>query len=174
MITTREIRSLAQRLAKAEALVAEGAVFPVAGLAGYAVVRNGDGNQFYLVRFDAGSESCTCPDFQQRQKAAGQPCKHILSSQIHAERTTAAGDSSPVAATEPTIGARIAQGQAAAKVAEDAAAVDHDAQIRQLRTRRRCAYLSGAEDEVDALDAEIARLAAERDRQVFELVLPED
>lgn len=166
MITTKEIRSLAQRLAKAEALVAEGAVFPVAGLAGYAVVRNGDGNQFYLVRFDAGSESCTCPDFQQRQKAAGQPCKHILAGAMNSERVTA-GASAPAATDEPTIGERIAQGQARV------ATTDHDGQIRQLRTRRRCAYLSGAEDEVDALDAEIARLAAERDRQVFDLVLPE-
>jgi len=82
MVTATTVKALAARLEKAEQLVADGAVFPVAGCDGYVVVRNGDGNQFYLVRFDAGHENCTCPDFQQRQKAAGQPCKHLLAAEL--------------------------------------------------------------------------------------------
>lgn len=172
MITTREIRSLAQRLAKAEQLVAEGAVFPVAGLAGYAVVRNGDGNSMYLVRFDAGSESCTCPDFQQRQKALGQPCKHILAGAMNSER--AAGESSPAATDEPTLGERIAQGQAAASDDREMQRAEIRQQITSLRGRRSCALLSGLEDEVDALDAEITRLHRQLSELAFDLNLPED
>ncbi len=61
MVTAHEVRKLA------EALVQDGAVFPVAGLVSYAVVRIGDGTQMYLVRHEAGHEHCTCPDFQHRQ-----------------------------------------------------------------------------------------------------------
>lgn len=82
MVTAKTVKSLAERLAKAEALVAEGAVLPVAGLSGYAVVRNGSGDQMYLVRFEQSHENCTCPDYQQRQKQAGLPCKHILAAQL--------------------------------------------------------------------------------------------
>ncbi len=84
MVTAKDVKGLAERLTKAEALAAAGAVFPVAGLEGYAVVRNGDGTQMYLVRFDAGHEHCTCPDFTQRQQAAGLPCKHILAAELAA------------------------------------------------------------------------------------------
>jgi hypothetical protein len=49
MGNAHDARKLAARLAKAEALIRDGAVFPVVGLAGYAVVRNGDGTQMYLV-----------------------------------------------------------------------------------------------------------------------------
>jgi hypothetical protein len=82
MVTAKMVQALAARLEKAEALVADGAVFPVAGCDGYAVVRNGDGTQMYLVRFAAGHEQCSCPDFQQRQKTAGQPCKHLLAAEL--------------------------------------------------------------------------------------------
>jgi hypothetical protein len=78
MVTVNEVRKLAERLSKAEALVETGAVFPAVGLPGYAVVRNGDGSQMYLVRFEAGREHCTWPDFQHRQGKARQPCKHIM------------------------------------------------------------------------------------------------
>lgn len=88
MVTVNEVRKLAERLSKAEALVESGAVFPVAGLPGYAVVRNGNGSQMYLVRFETGKEHCTCPDFQHRQGKAGQPCKHLLSAAIHGERAS--------------------------------------------------------------------------------------
>ena len=71
MVSAKEIKALAERLSKAEALVEAGAVFPFSGLPGYAVVR-----------FEAGKEHCTCPDFQQRQGKAGQPCKHILAASI--------------------------------------------------------------------------------------------
>ena len=82
MVTATTVKGLATRLEKAKALVADGAVFPVAGCDGYAVVRNGDGTQMYLVRMDAGHENCTCPDFKQRQQAAQLPCKHILAAQL--------------------------------------------------------------------------------------------
>jgi len=82
MVTAKTVKGLADRLAKAEALVTDGAVFPVAGCDGYAVVRNGDGTQMYLVRFAAGHENCTCPDFKNRQGVAGLPCKHILAAEL--------------------------------------------------------------------------------------------
>jgi uncharacterized Zn finger protein len=84
MVNAQEVRKLAQRLAKAEELARDGAVFPVAGLDGYAVVRNGDGTQLYLVRHAVGHEHCTCPDFQHRQGNHGQPCKHILAAELAA------------------------------------------------------------------------------------------
>lgn len=84
MVNAVEIKKLAERLTKAEALVAEGSVFPVAGLDDYAVVRNGDGTQMYLVRYAAGHEHCTCPDYQHRQGKVEQPCKHILAAQLAA------------------------------------------------------------------------------------------
>ena len=82
MVTANTIKALATRLDKAEHLVADGSVYPVAGCDGYAVVRNGDGTQMYLVRFAAGHENCTCPDFKNRQGAAGLPCKHILAAEL--------------------------------------------------------------------------------------------
>jgi uncharacterized Zn finger protein len=82
MVTANTIKALATRLDKAQALVADGAVFAVAGCDGYAVVRNGGGDSMYLVRFDAGRENCTCPDFKNRQGAAGLPCKHILAAEL--------------------------------------------------------------------------------------------
>ncbi len=84
MVTVNEVRKLAERLSKVEALVEVGAFFPAVGLPGYAVVRNGDGSQMYLVRFEAGCEHCTCPDFQHRQGKARQPCKHILAADLGA------------------------------------------------------------------------------------------
>jgi hypothetical protein len=54
MVTAHGVRKLAERLAKAEALVRDDAVFPVAGLDGYAVVRSGDGTSRCLVQSDAG------------------------------------------------------------------------------------------------------------------------
>ncbi len=82
MVSATTVKGLAARLDKAEQLVADGAVFPVAGCDGYAVVRNGNGTEMYLVRFAAGHENCTCPDYQQRQKAASLPCKHIMAAEL--------------------------------------------------------------------------------------------
>jgi hypothetical protein len=87
LVTAQTIQSLAARLEKATALVRDGAVFPVAGLDGYSVVRNG-GNSMYLVRYDAGHEHCTCADFQQRQRAASLPCKHLLAAELAAGGNT--------------------------------------------------------------------------------------
>lgn len=82
MVTAQTVKGLAVRLEKAQALVDAGVVFPVSGIDGYAVVRNGDGTQMYLVEHAEGRERCTCPDFQQRQKAVGLPCKHVLAAQL--------------------------------------------------------------------------------------------
>lgn len=82
MVNAVTVKGLAARLSKAEELVADGAVFPVAGLNGYAVVRNGDGDSMYFVRFESGHERCTCPDFANRQGKAGLPCKHILAAEL--------------------------------------------------------------------------------------------
>lgn len=90
MVTAQTVKSLAERLAKAEQLVADGAVFPVAGLEGYTVVRNGGGDSMYLVRHEAGHENCTCPDFTGRQEAKGLPCKHLMAAQLVAEEGTKA------------------------------------------------------------------------------------
>lgn len=138
MVSANEIRKLAERLAKAEALVESGAVFPVAGLEGYAVVRNGNGDSMYLVRFDAGKESCTCPDFQQRQSKLGQPCKHQLSVQIFNERATGkAGEESPAPVQEPT-------------------KIDVATEIKRLKGQRSIALLNGDDDTVDAIDTQLA------------------
>ena len=132
MVSASEIRKLAERLAKAEALVQSGAVFPVSGLLGYAVVRNGDGNSMYLVRFETGKEHCTCPDFEHRQGKAGQPCKHILAASL--------GASSEAPTTSKTESARI----------------DVAAEVKRLKGERSLALLNGVDDTVDAIDLQLA------------------
>lgn len=113
MVTAATVKSLATRLAKAEALVTDGAVFPVAGLVGYAVVRNGDGTQMYLVRHETGHEHCSCPDYTQRQRTAGLPCKHILAAQLGLGNETQSA--APVAKQrpDPAIGLALLTGKAA-------------------------------------------------------------
>jgi SWIM zinc finger len=86
-VTAQEVKQLAARLAKAEALVQDGAVFPVTGLPDYAVVKNGDGTQMYLAQQTIGHEHCSCPDFQHRQGKQGHPCKYILAAEIAAGTT---------------------------------------------------------------------------------------
>lgn len=113
MVSATMVRGLAARLAKAEELVASGAVFPVAGLAGYAVVRNGSGDSMYLVRFDAGHEHCTCPDYQQRQKGAGLPCKHIMAAELLAGGTTPQPPASSAAPVDTSAGVALLIGRAA-------------------------------------------------------------
>lgn len=89
MVNAEQVAGLVERFQKAQELVAAGAVSQISGVEGYFVVRNGDGTQHYLVRIEADNECCSRPDFQQRQKAAGQPCKHLLSSQLYAEQAAA-------------------------------------------------------------------------------------
>lgn len=144
MVSANEIRKLAERLAKAEALVESGAVFPVAGLEGYAVVRNGNGDSMYLVRFDAGKESCTCPDFQQRQSKLGQPCKHQLSVQIFNERATGkAEEESPAEAPATT-------------TVQEPTKIDVATEIKRLKGQRSIALLNGDDDTVYAIDTQLA------------------
>lgn len=117
MVSVVEIRSLAERLAKAEALVAARAVYPVAGLEeGYYVVQNGGGDQFYLVRLkDDGGASCSCPDFTQRQGKVEQPCKHILAAELVTlapPPATAPKAKAAATSTKPARGAALARLQA--------------------------------------------------------------
>ncbi len=103
MVTAKTVKGLADRLAKAEALVADSAVFLVAGCAGYAVVKNGDGTQMYLVRFETGHEHCSCPDFKQCQGAAGLPCKHIMAAEL-ALGSNPQPPAAPATRPDPAIG----------------------------------------------------------------------
>lgn len=85
MVNAKQVAGMVERFQKAQALVAASAVSPISGLDGYYVVRNGNGDSMYLVRIDAEHECCSCPDFQQRQKDAGMPCKHLLAAQLAAD-----------------------------------------------------------------------------------------
>lgn len=109
MLTAATIKSLAQRLEKAEALVAAAAVTPVAGCDGLYVVTNGDGTQVYLARLEIGRESCSCEDFQRRQGPAGQPCKHLLASQLYAQQPDRR-PRAPQPATDPKAALAMLQG----------------------------------------------------------------
>jgi len=113
MVTAKTVKGLADRLTKAGQLVADGAVFPVAGCAGYAVVRNGGGDSMYLVRFEAGHENCTCPDFKQRQGTAALPCKHILAAQLALGNDPQSPAPVEVKRPDPAIGLAILTGKAA-------------------------------------------------------------
>lgn len=84
-MTAKTVKAMAQRLEKAEQLVAEGAVFPISGREGCFVVKNGDGTQFYGVCVREGRESCSCPDYEQRQRGAGLPCKHLMAVELFIE-----------------------------------------------------------------------------------------
>ena len=94
MLQAKEVKGLAERLQRAEALVAAGAVHEVAGLAGYYTVVNGDGTQHYLVHLkEDGEACCSCRDYQDRQSKVGQACKHIFGAELFA--------AAPKAASEP-------------------------------------------------------------------------
>ena len=86
VITAQQARGLAQRLAKAEALVAAGSVHPVAGMDGLFAVTASDGASVHLVDTRPGRERCSCPDFQQRQQSVGMSCKHQLACDLCRER----------------------------------------------------------------------------------------
>ena len=94
MLQAKEVKALAERLARAEALVAAGAVKPITGLPEHFAVVNGSGDSLYLVHLRAdGTACCSCPDYVERQSKVDQPCKHILSSEHYA--------AAPKAASEP-------------------------------------------------------------------------
>ena len=82
MLTISQVRGLASRLERAQTIADAGAVQKISGLPNDYVVRNGDGTQYYLVTIEPDCERCTCPDYQQRGKPLGLPCKHILAAQI--------------------------------------------------------------------------------------------
>jgi hypothetical protein len=97
------------------------------------VVRNGDGTQMYLVRYQGGHEHCTCPDFQQRQGKCEQPGKHILAAQV-------------------------AAGTAQSPDYEINEINENRETIARLKGRHSLALLNGEFDEVDRLDSELATL----------------
>ena len=66
MLTISQVRGLASRLERAQAIADAGAVQPIAGSPDTWVVRNGDGTQH----------------FQHHGQPLGLPCKHIMAAQI--------------------------------------------------------------------------------------------
>lgn len=81
MLTARTIEGLYRRLERARELVQAGKVYPVAGMDALYVVRNGDGNAFYLVTPES---SCTCPDFEKHDGKI--PCKHMLAVELYQQQ----------------------------------------------------------------------------------------
>lgn len=81
MMTARTIEGLYRRLERARELVANGAVYPVAGMDGLYVVRHGDGNAYYLV---TPQSSCSCPDFEKHDGKI--PCKHMLAVELYQQQ----------------------------------------------------------------------------------------
>jgi len=86
MMTTAQIKGLAERYAKAVELVEAGRVAPVYGQANTYVVLNGEG---YAYLVNLANETCTCPDSQYRAKKLGIPCKHAIAAALFAERQQA-------------------------------------------------------------------------------------
>lgn len=84
MMTARTIEGLYRRLERARELVQSNAVFPVAGMDDLYVVRNGDGNAYYLV---TPQSSCTCPDFERNEGKL--PCKHLLAVDVYQQQAQA-------------------------------------------------------------------------------------
>lgn len=82
MLTVKEVQGLAERLKRAEWIAAAKLVAGTVSSSGYVDVWNAGGTGTYLVCITPGNESCSCPDFQQRQKDAGLPCKHMLAVQM--------------------------------------------------------------------------------------------
>jgi len=112
---------------------------------GYAVVRNGDGTQMYLVPHETGHEQCTCPDFQHRQGRAQQPCKHLL-----------------------VLVAQITAGSTQSLEYDIHDRNDKTETITRLMGRHSLALLNGDEDEADRLEAELARVGVAQRHAVKE------
>jgi hypothetical protein len=83
MMTTAQIKGLAERYERAREIVAAGRVAPVYGQDGVYCVLNGEGYA-YLVNLTA--ETCTCPDAQYRAAKLGIPCKHLIATALYRER----------------------------------------------------------------------------------------
>lgn len=82
MVDAATVKALADRLAKAEALVAAGKVHAISGLEGYYAVESSTGAGMYLVHLTADGACCSCPDFKIRGKERGEACKHIFGAQL--------------------------------------------------------------------------------------------
>ena len=83
MMTTQQIKGLAERFEKALELVEQGKVAPVYGQDGVYCVLNGEG---YAYLVNLANETCSCPDAQYRAKKLGIPCKHQIAAALFAER----------------------------------------------------------------------------------------
>lgn len=78
MVTTIEqIEGLSKRLDKARQIVSDAMVFPVVGMSEHYVVQASDGNSFYLI-----SDTCTCPDANERSELHKGWCKHRLAVEL--------------------------------------------------------------------------------------------
>ena len=86
MMTTAQIKGLAERYEKAVELVEQGRVAPVFGKDGVYAVLNGEG---YAYLVNLANETCTCPDAQYRAKRLNIPCKHQIAAALFAERQQA-------------------------------------------------------------------------------------
>jgi predicted nucleic acid-binding Zn finger protein len=81
--TIAQIRAIHDRLLKAEALVADGKVHPIYGMADHYIV---DGSSAkYLVNGE-----CRCPDAANRVELTKRLCKHRLAAMLYAEHQTKA------------------------------------------------------------------------------------
>ncbi|MBX6754574.1 MAG: SWIM zinc finger family protein [Thermorudis peleae] len=83
MMTTAQIKGLAERYEKAVELVEQGRVAPVYGQANTYAVLNGEG---YAYLVNLAQETCSCPDAQYRAKRLNIPCKHQIAAALFAER----------------------------------------------------------------------------------------
>jgi predicted nucleic acid-binding Zn finger protein len=83
MMTTAQIKGLAERYERAREILAAGRVAPVYGQSGVYCVINGEGCA-YLV--DLAAETCTCPDYQYRAKRLNIWCKHVIAVALYRER----------------------------------------------------------------------------------------
>ena len=79
MLSVKEITALAERLERARAVVQTQAVYRVDGADNLFVVRNGDGNAFYIVQ---PGRKCSCKDFKYRLGKQGLPCKHLMAVEL--------------------------------------------------------------------------------------------
>ena len=82
MVDAMQVRQMAERLAKAEQLVAAGKVHTISGLDGYYAVESSTGAAYYLVHLKSDGACCSCPDWAHHGKETDSACKHIFGAQL--------------------------------------------------------------------------------------------
>jgi hypothetical protein len=90
MVTAKQAKAIAERYAKALALVEQGKVFPLHNRPNEYVVLNVRG-EGYWVQLAGDETHCDCEDFRFRREAIG-CCKHLLAAMIFEERKAKAGE----------------------------------------------------------------------------------